>query len=102
MGVIRFCDPEDVPAVARLFQATFRDAGEAPSPALNAQLERIIFAHPWRDAELGARVYIGEDGELTGYMGAIPARMSLNGRPIQAAIASSLMVAEPARNPLVG
>jgi hypothetical protein len=99
---IRPCTADDIPGVARLFQKTFRDSKAAAPASLEAYLRDLFVDHPARDPELPSRVYIAPDGSVGGFIGVLPLRMSLRGKPVRAAIAGSLMVDKPAENPLAG
>jgi hypothetical protein len=102
MGQIRVCVPEDMPRVADLFQAIFLGLpGPAPSSLQQYMLE-LFFKAPWHDPELPSHVYIASDGEVGGFIGAIPLRMSFRGKPIRAALATSLMVEKAKDNPFAG
>ncbi|MYZ49551.1 hypothetical protein [Propylenella binzhouense] len=100
MSEVRSLVPGDIPAVARLFQKTFRD-GSAPSPALEDHLAEIFLQHPWQDPELVSKVAAGADG-VTGFIGVLPARMRFAGRTVRAAVAGSLMVEAPDADPTAG
>ena len=100
---VRPLAPGDLSAVARLFQKRFgrRNASAAPA-SLTSYLGDLYFSHPWRDAEITSRVHVSAAGAVDGFIGVFPSRMTLGGRTIRAAIAGSLMVDEPAKNPLAG
>lgn len=102
MTQIRACMPEDIPAVAALFQTTFRNPNVAAAPALQSYLRQLFLEHPWYDPELASKVFVAPDGRVGGFIGIIPARMTFRGEPIRAAIAGSLMVERPQDNPLAG
>jgi hypothetical protein len=56
MSLIRACSPEDMPAVAGLFQKTFLNGrGRAPK-SLESYLAELFLRHPWYDPELPSRV----------------------------------------------
>jgi hypothetical protein len=99
---IRACEPTDIAAVARLFHKVFRPQAETASQSLEHYLRELFFDHPWRDAELASQVFVSAAGEVEGFIGVLPLRMSWRGKPIRAAVASSLMVANPTQNPLAG
>jgi hypothetical protein len=98
---IRACTPDDIPAVAGLFQRTFRDRRAAAPASLQAYLRELYFEHPWRDADLASKVFVA-DGAVAGFIGILPLRLTFRGAPIRAAVASSLMVDNPQQNPLAG
>jgi hypothetical protein len=92
----------DTGAVAALFQKTFRKSGEAPRDALEAYLVEAYLEHPWYDPEIAARVYVNDDGRVTGFVGVFPSRFEHGGRILRAAIPGTLMVENPEREPLAG
>lgn len=101
MGQIRSFAEEDVAAVARLFQATFRGGGEAPA-SLSVALADTFLRHPLFDPQVSSRVHVGADGIVTGFIGVIPARMDIGGERLRVAVAGSLMVDAPEKDPLAG
>jgi hypothetical protein len=98
---IRPCTPDDVPAVAELFQRTFRDPRIAAPAALQAYLRELYFEHPWRDPDLASKVFVA-DGTVAGFIGILPLRLTFRGATVRAAVAGSLMVEKPQENPLAG
>jgi hypothetical protein len=99
---IRPCTAEDIPAVADLFRRTFTRRKRPGAEGLEARLKVELFEHPWRDEDLASLVYVGADGNVTGFICIQPLRLLHNGTPVLAAVAGTLMVSEPARNPLAG
>jgi hypothetical protein len=102
MSDIRACTAADIPAVASMFQHAFRDPARTAPPALESYLRELFLEHPWRDPETASRVFIGGDGCVHGFIGVLPMRMSFHGRPVRAALASSLVVDSPAEYPTAG
>lgn len=100
-AVVRDLEREDLPAVALLFQRTFRRSASAPS-SLISNLHDIFFGHPWFDAELRSKVFVSAGGDVRGFIGVFPGRLELEGRSLRAAFAGSMMVEEPDENPLAG
>jgi hypothetical protein len=98
---VRACTPDDIPAVAGLFQRTFRDARVAAPASLIAYLRELHFAHPWRDPALASKVFVA-NGAVGGFIGILPLRLTFRGITVRAAVASSLMVEDPQQNPLAG
>jgi len=99
---VRPLEARDLGAVAALFVATFRKAGGAVPQSLPAYFAEVFLHHPWADAATPSRVHVAANGRVDGFIGVLPARMTLAGRPIRAAIAGSLMVADSQRDPLAG
>jgi hypothetical protein len=102
MSDIRACIPDDIPAIARIFQKTFRDRRRPAPFSLETCLRELFFGHPWYDPELSTRVYVAPDGNVAGFMGVVPMHMSFRGRPVRAAVPTSLAVEDPKRYPLAG
>lgn len=102
MSEIRNCAREDIPAVAALFQKTFRRSEAKPPASLQAHLADVYLDHPWYDPEVAARVHVNAEGRVSGFVGVFPGRFAFRGRTLRAAIAGSLMVDDPAADPLAG
>ncbi len=101
LAQVRACTPDDMPAVAGLFQRTFRNARLAAPVSLTSYLRELYFEHPWRDPALGSKVFVA-DGAVRGFIGILPLRLAFRGRTLRAAVAGSLMVDKPQDNPLAG
>lgn len=104
-GTVRDFERGDIEAVAQLFQETFRKSGTkstSPSPSLITYLEEAFFDHPWADPEVRSKVFAEADGRVSGFIGVFPSRLELDGRPLRAAFAGSMMVGNPKENPLAG
>jgi hypothetical protein len=102
MAQIRACTSDDIPAIAALFQKTFRDPQRQASASLISYLDELFLHHPWHDPELSSKVFVRPDSGVGGFIGVLPLRMSFRGRPVRAAAAGSLMVDHPEENPLAG
>ena len=102
MSEIRNCTRADMATVAALFQKTFRDSGKSAPPSLEAYLVEAYLDHPWYDPDVASRVHADASGRVTGFVGVFPGRFEYRGRQIRAAIAGSLMVEHPDREPLAG
>jgi hypothetical protein len=101
-ATVRPCTEADMPAVAAMFQRNFRSERH-PAPAeLTAYLRALFLENPDHDPDLASRVFADADGTISGFIGILPARMTIHGRPIRAAIAGSFMVDRPDENPLAG
>jgi hypothetical protein len=102
LSEIRACSREDIPAVAALFQRKFRDGDAAPPASLESALATVHFDHPRYDPEIAPRVHVNDAGRVTGFIGVFPGRFVYRGRDLRAAIAGSLMVEDPASEPMAG
>jgi hypothetical protein len=102
MSQIRAFTPDDLPAVAGLFQKTFRKPRTSVPASLVSCLGELFLDHPWHDPELPSRVYVTDDGAVGGFIGVLPLHMSYRGKPVRAAVPSSIMVDRPEADPLAG
>ncbi len=100
-GIVRDLEREDLPAIAQLFQKTFRNSAPLQSSMVE-YFQQIYFEHPWWDEEIRSKVFVDRDGEAEGFIGVFPSRLELDGRPLRAAFAGSMMVHKPQQNPLAG
>lgn len=99
---VRPVRPADLPAVARLFQKTFRNRNASPPASLASYLGDLFIDPPGRQPGLASLVYVTPDGGIGGFIGVLPLTLSHGGRRLRAAVAGSLMVDRPASNPLAG
>ena len=108
MSAIRPFTKNDIPRVVKLFQNVFFDSGQtAPSSSnLSAYFEETFFHTPWTEKgaeeEIRSLVYETGDGAIVGFIGIIPRRMLLHGRPILAAVSMHFMVEPGSRSTLAG
>ena len=102
MSEIRNCTREDIPAVAALFQKTFRNSNAPPPRSLEVCLADSFLDHPRYDPDIASRVHVDANGVVSGFIGVFPGRFEFRGRPVRAAIAGTLMVENPEREPLAG
>ncbi|WP_295559368.1 hypothetical protein [uncultured Hyphomicrobium sp.] len=92
---------DDTPLVARMFVDTYFGV-DAPVPStLVPYFDDLFLGHPWFDPEIPPLVYAVEGDRAAGFMGILPSRMELDGRPVRAAIGHSILVDRPKENPLV-
>lgn len=109
MSRIRSFAKADIPQVTDLYREVFLNGGssagltaEATTNALQSYFNDIFFHNPWSDDDLHSLVYETEDGKITGFLGIIPRRMSLRGRPIRVALSMHFMVEPGRRSSLAG
>jgi hypothetical protein len=102
LSEIRNCLRDDIPAVAALFQRTFRNAGGKPPASLEAYLAEVHLDHPRYDPEVAARVHVDVEGHVTGFIGVFPATFERKGKTFRGAIAGSLMAENREVDPLAG
>lgn len=102
MSEVRLLRPEDIGAVAALFQETFRDPAAPPPPALAAYLRRLYLAMPGCDAEIAPLVHVDAAGAITGFVGVNALPMRFGERKLRAAVCGSLMVRNRDSDPMAG
>jgi hypothetical protein len=102
MSQVRPLAPHDVPAVARLFEKTFGDGRAAAPASLSEHIESVFLRHPWQDDGIASHVHVGPQGAVNGFIGVMPLRLVLDGQPLKAGVAGSLMVEAPREDPLAG
>jgi hypothetical protein len=102
LSEIRTFGRADLPAVAALFQKTFRDPDGAAPRSLETYVAESFLEHPGYDPEVAPRVHVDASRKMTGFIGVFPGRFEFRGRSVRAAIAGSLMVENPEREPLAG
>ena len=96
MGPIRPFVESDIPQVAELHRTVFRTAerGDAAmADAYRSYFMRVFLQSPSCDPALPSLVYEEDDGRISGFIGVVPRRMTMNGRRVTAAISSQFMVA---------
>ena len=101
MTPVRTLRHDDLPQVADLHERIFR-RGTRNCPAGLRYYEELFWGNPWYDDDLASLVYQGPDGRIDGFLGVIPRRMSMNGRPIRVAVGTQFMVAPEQRSSLAG
>lgn len=99
---VRPCRLDDAPAVANLFQKTFRDPRRPAPASLQACLRDLFFKLPWRDPDLPSLVYASPADDVRGFIGVIPVSIMVRGRSMRGAVASSLVVDDPKADPFAG
>ncbi len=99
---IRPLETRDISAVAGLYQKILLNLPEPAPASLAAHLEDVFLNHPWQDPEIPSRVFVDDAGQVGGFIGVLPARMVFGDQQVRTAVAGSLMVADPASNPLAG
>jgi len=83
----------DIPQVAVLHGAVFGlpPSTRQPKP-YRPYFTDVFLMNPWRTEAVSSRVYEEADGSITGFLGVVPRRMSMNGQPLLAAICSQFVV----------
>jgi len=101
MGRIRAFLQDDIPRVAELNWQFLQGHADPHPPRLEEYLRQVFFQNPWLDSSIGSLVY--EEGQrVVGFLGIVPRPMSVNGKRIQAAFGSGLVVHPESRWTLAG
>jgi hypothetical protein len=98
MGSVRPLVVDDIPQVARLYAAVFGPLPAESRDALQSACHEIFLGHPWRDDDLPSLVYEDRTRGIVGCLGVMPRPMSMDGRPIRAAITHTVMVHPASRS----
>lgn len=102
MGYVRALVPEDISQVTELYATVFSPPVAGSLDGLQSALHEMFFCHPWLDDRLPSLVYQEKNRRIVGCLGVMPRPMSLDGRPIQAAITHTFMVDPRSRTTLAG
>ena len=82
MAIIREFREDDIDLIARLHQEVFPpDSGPAPLAAYRTYFRDTFLSGPRANSGFGSLVCEERDGTLSGFLGVIPLRMALGGRP---------------------
>lgn len=68
---------------------------------VEAFLENVFLGHPWPDTDLPSLAAVDARGRVIGCLGVMPRPMSLNGRPLRAAVTHNFLVDPEHRRGLV-
>jgi hypothetical protein len=104
MGLVRHFADADIPAVARLHETVFKTGVRAASAGrdrYHAYFRDVFLNSPSQDPALSSLVYQESDGAISGFLGVVPRRLTMNRRAFQAAISSQFVVDPSSRVPLV-
>ena len=97
MNRIRAFLEADIPQVVRLHETIVEPeaAAGAGQPPSNGYFTQVFLDNPSRDEALPSLVYEDDDGQIVGFLGVVPRRMSMNGEPLKAAVCSQLLQPGP-------
>jgi hypothetical protein len=105
MGQVRAFVEADIPQVADLHRRVFH-TGETSSLPLQrsyrAYFAEIFLHHPWRDEAMPSLAYEDASGQIVGFLGVVPRPMSIDGRPVRAAVSSQFIVDPERRSTMAG
>src|SRR4029077_9690527 len=90
----------DLPSVMGLYERVFGWTASADEESVRDHLLDVLCRNPVRDLSLPSLIYEDESGRIAGCLGVLPRAMLLDGRPIQAAVSHTFMVAPGSRSNL--
>ncbi|MDB4963606.1 MAG: hypothetical protein JWP01_3605 [Myxococcales bacterium] len=102
MSIIRTFREGDIDAIARLHQEVFPpDTGPAELDVYRTYFRDTFLTGPRADREIASLVCEDDDRSLIGFLGVIPFRMAVDGRPIWATVSTQFCV-DPRRRGMTG
>lgn len=102
MSSVRTLGRADLPTVAELFQRILRKTREPVTPSLIAYLGELFLDGPDHDPDIVSCVHVRDDGTVSGFIGALPMPMLIDGKARRGAICGTLMVDGYADDPFAG
>lgn len=101
---------DDVNQVASLHQRVFDVGGKSERSAMSSKLiksyvryfDDVIFGNPWQKGTISSLVYENDDGRITGFLGVMPRKMLIDGKPVSVALSSQFVVEPESRSSGVG
>ncbi len=98
-STVRPLSAADLAKVALLFRQKFRPRASAPLAEIEFYFRDVFCDGPACDPACPSLVYVGGDGEVSGFLGSLSQPMALQGRPVRATHACALMAPEPSVDP---
>ncbi len=92
MSRVRAFILDDIPRVAELHELVAAGSSRLSMEDRQRYLREIFLDNPWYDDSLPSLVSEEQHGRIDGFLGVLPRPMSLDGRPIRAAISSQFVV----------
>jgi len=92
MAGLRPFAKDDVPAVADLVWKVLHERREPSPPSLRTYFDQLFFHNPWRDDGVVSRVYEDSQGRIRGFFGAVPRRMTIQGKQVRLAFGSNFVL----------
>ncbi len=92
---VRQLEREDIPRVAGLFMRILKETGTVPADLIS-YFDTVYFGTPWLDDDIRSLVY-EDDGNIIGFIGAMPRRMCIDGKQIRVAVVGNFMFDDDAR-----
>lgn len=102
MSAIRPLEPDDIAAVARLYERVMRPGTHGVTQALEAFFRETLLDQPWADEDIPSLVYEDPDRGLVGFLGSHVRRFRLDGRPVRVGCSGQLVADPDAAKPGIG
>lgn len=102
MSQIRPFAAADIPIVADMFQRILRKTDRPATQSLRAYLGEVFLDPPDFDPDIVSLVHERADGSVSGFLGALPLPMELDGKRLRAAVCGTMMVDGYAEDPFAG
>ena len=102
MSAIRPLEPEDIPAVAALYERVMRSGTHTAEPAIKDFFRDTVLMQPWADPEIPSLVYDDPDAGILGFLGSHVRRLVFDGRPVRVGCSGQLVADPDAAKPGVG
>ena len=96
MDTIRPFRRDDIPEVIALYKEVFPVTERSGSGDLESYFEMAFFGSPLIDEEGDSLVYRGSSGDVLGFLGVQPRRLTIRGRTLRAAVCTKFMVSRRA------
>ena len=98
---VRLFVEDDIPQVADLYWTVLRER-RGPSPIqVQSRIHELYFESPWSSSSIRSLVF-DENGEIVGFLGVVPRRMSCGGQSVVTALGGNFAVHPKFRSSLVG
>ena len=102
MSWVRAFIEDDIPQVAALKWRFLCKGSGSPPPTMKSYFRELFFHGPFSEKTLPSLVYENEHGRVVGFLGILRRRMLLHGKPIVAAVGTSLVVDPDSRSTMAG
>lgn len=102
MTAVRPLEASDIDAVTALYYRILRRESSPPPRSLCNYMREFYLDGPFRETDIPALVHVGEDGNITGFVGVHTVPFMHEGKRLRAAFCGALMVDDHKANPLAG
>ena len=92
----------DIPQIVELYWRYMRQREGSPPADLRQLFHKLYFENPWLDSAYPSLVYEGKSGEVIGFLGIVPRKMSMCGEPVLVGFGGNFIVQPGTRSQLAG